>query len=236
MKHFAINLGLLLAFVAIVQVARAQQRRDIPHASQTSSSADQYEYKETRDLVRIVKDAADLVRRKGEEAFEEFRVEGSRWRQGEQYVFVLDSQGTMLVHPDAMMEGKDERSLKDINGKPIIRGLIDAATSVPGKPEGWYHYQWPIPGELLARWKSAYVQEVTGPSGARYIVGSGMYNDRMERSFVVDVVKNAVAEIEQNGKAAFQLFRDPVRTSRKTLTFLLSTKMGSNLLTLHFRI
>ena len=28
----------------------------------------------------------------------------------------------MLVHPDPAMEGKNELDLKDINGKPIIRG------------------------------------------------------------------------------------------------------------------
>jgi hypothetical protein len=39
----------------------------------------------------------------------------------------------MLVHPDPSMEGKNELDLKDINGKPIIRGLIGAATTFPGK-------------------------------------------------------------------------------------------------------
>jgi signal transduction histidine kinase len=41
------------------------------------------------------------------------------------------------------------------------------------------------------------------------VVGSGMYNDRMERSFVVDEVKGAVEAIKKNGEAAFPLFRDP---------------------------
>ena len=175
-------------------------------------SLDEYQYQETRELVRLVKDAADLVRLKGQAAFADFRVAGSRWRHDERYIFVLDPTGNMRVHPDPAMEGKAERDLKDINGKPIILGLVGAATSIPGKPAGWYHYQWPVPGGILPRWKSTYVQLTTAPSGERYIVGSGMYNDRMERSFVVDAVIDAVGEIERNGGAAFRLFRDP--TSR----------------------
>ena len=155
------------------------------NAQTVAANFDQaYEHKETRELVALVNDATELVRTKGEAAFSDFRVSGSRWRQGETYIFVLDPKGNMLVHPDPALEGKNELDLKDINGKPIIRGLIDAATTLPSKPEGWYHYQWPVPGGILPRWKSTYVRLVTAPSGKSYVVGSGMYNDRMERAFV----------------------------------------------------
>jgi len=168
-----------------------------------------YQHEETRELVALVKGATELVRTKGEAAFDDLRVSGSRWRQGESYIFVLDSKGNMLVHPDPAMEGKNELDLKDINGKPIIRGLLGAAMTVPGKPEGWYHYEWPVPDGLLPRWKSSYVRLVTAPSGHSYVVGSGTYNDRMERPFVVDAVNAAVGQIEKQGTAAFPLFHDP---------------------------
>jgi signal transduction histidine kinase len=121
----------------------------------------------------------------------------------------LDPNGNMLLHPDPALESKNELELKDVGGKPIIRGLIDAATVDADKPEGWYHYQWPVPGGLLPRWKSSYVRLVTAPSGKRYIVGSGVYNDRMERAFVVDLVNNAVAELVKDGAGALGLFHDP---------------------------
>jgi signal transduction histidine kinase len=177
--------------------------------AQTVAADQIYQYAETRQLVALVKDATELVRTKGETAFSDFRVSGSRWRQGETYIFVLNPQGNMLVHPDPAMEGKNELDLKDINGKPIIRGIIGAATTLASKPEGWYHYQWPVPGGLLPRWKSSYVRLVTAPSGKRYIVSAGMYNDRMERAFVVDAVKDAVGQIEKNGRTGFPLFHDP---------------------------
>lgn len=180
------------------------------NAQAVAADSDQlYQHEETRELVALVKDAAELIRTKGEAAFDDFRASGSRWRQGESYVFLLDPKGNMLVHPDPTLEGKNELELKDINGRPIIRGLIAAVTTFPNKVEGWYHYQWPVPGGLLPRWKSSFAQLVTAPSGKSYIVSSGMYNDRMERAFVVDMVKDAAGQIEKNGTAAFPLFHDP---------------------------
>jgi len=168
-----------------------------------------YQYEETRELVYLVNKAADLVHLKGEAAFSDFRISGSQWREYEAYIFVLDLNGNMVVHPDPELEGKNQLDLKDINGKPIIRGLIEAATALSDKPEGWYHYQWPVPGGLLPRWKSSYVRLVQAPPGNDYIVGSGVYNDRMERNFAVDMVKHAAGEIDKQGAAAFPLFHDP---------------------------
>jgi signal transduction histidine kinase len=187
-------------------------RPHIPPAGGARGAAtleQQYEYKDTRELVSLVERAAELIHTSGEAAFEEFRVGDSAWRHDETYIFVLDLDGNMLVHPDRDLEGRNTLGLTDVNGKSIIRGLIAAASAVPDRPEGWYHYQWLVPGGLLPRWKSSYVRLVQAPSGENYVVGSGMYNDRMERAFVVDLVTNAVAEIEMRGEAAFRLFHDP---------------------------
>jgi signal transduction histidine kinase len=179
--------------------------------AQTSDRAglQSYDFPDTRELVALVKDAADLVRAKGEAGFLELRVPGSRWRQGETYIFVLDPDGTMLVHPDAAMEGRNQMDLSDINGRAVIRGLLGAVTTAQGKDDGWYHYEWPVPGGILPRWKSSYVQRVASPSGRPYVVGSGMYNDRMERTFVIDTVRSAIGRIEREGEAAFSILRDP---------------------------
>ena len=180
-----------------------------PAITTMESKTGEFQFKDTADLVEVVSEAADLIFTKGKAAFNDFKIPGSRWQKGETYIFVLDAKGNMLVHPDSEMEGSNQLDLKDINGKPIIRGLIEAVTISRQKQNGWYHYQWPVPGGLLPRWKSSYVQLVTTPSGEDYIVGSGIYNDRMEREFVVDLVSNAVAELEKDSKAAIQLFHDP---------------------------
>ncbi len=177
--------------------------------SPPTTPAEPYEYEETREIVALVRDAAELVRARGESAFDELRKPGSRWRQGETYVFVLDAEGVTVVHPDPSMEGQNQLDLTDIHGKPIIRGLIDAVTSIPGKMEGWYHYEWPVPGGLLPRWKSTYLRLVEAPSGKRYVVACGVYNDRMEKAFVIDIVKGAAGQIERRGQAALAAIRDP---------------------------
>ena len=163
----------------------------------------------TKKLVALVNRAAELVSVKGEDAFSEFKLPESNWRWGDTYVFVIDPDGNMLVNADADMEGKNLINLKDIKGKPIVRGLIAAAMSDPKQPHGWYHYEWPTPGGLLPRWKSSYVELVKAPSGKSYIVGAGMYNDWMEKEFVVDIVEDAVSLIERAGTAAYKKFYDP---------------------------
>jgi signal transduction histidine kinase len=180
------------------------------NAQTTAITADQqYQDIETRRLVTLVNDATALVQAKGEAAFSDFAAPGSRWRQGETYIFVLDPDGTMRLHPDPALQGRNQLDLMDVNGRPIIRGLIGAATTAPDKTDGWYHYQWPLPGEILPRWKSSYVRLVSAPSGNRYVVGSGMYTERMEPGFVVDLVTGAVGQIERSGSKAFPLFYDP---------------------------
>jgi len=209
MQAAASLLGLVrrrVEFVAVLVVAGVLCS-SLPTAA--SNLDEIYEQKETRDLVSLVNDASELVRTKGEAAFADFAVSGSRWREGESYIFVLDREGNMVVHPDTAMVGRNQMDLKDINGRPIIHGLVAAVTTYPGKSTGWYHYEYPVPGGLLPRWKSSYVSLAEAPSGKSYVVGSGMYNDRMERAFVVDAVTDAVRQIEKNGRAAFSLFHDP---------------------------
>src|SRR5688572_7272498 len=59
-----------------------------------------YQHPETGQLVNLVSEAAKLVETKGEKAFSDFRVTGSKWRKGENYVFELVSKGNMLIHLD----------------------------------------------------------------------------------------------------------------------------------------
>lgn len=179
----------------------------------------------SQQLIKLVNDAAQLVETEGEVAFEEFRRPNSRWRRGETYIFVLDKEGKMLVHTDPEMENQDQMNLKDVNGKPIIRGILAAATAQPEKPEGWFHYQWPAPDGLLPRWKSSYVRLVKSPDGKEYIVGSGMYNDKMEKEFVIDMVEDAAGKIEKEGEAAFKEFYDPAGPFlvKDTYIFILDT-------------
>jgi hypothetical protein len=98
----------ILAFI-LITVCKAQS----PEIVRNDNQLDQFST--TPELVALVKDASELVRTKGEDAFTEFRIPGSRWRKQETYIFVLDPEGNMLVHADPAMEGKNQLDLKDIN-------------------------------------------------------------------------------------------------------------------------
>ena len=85
------------------------------------SGAD-YAYKRTRRIVSMVEEAAALIERQGEEAFPLFRKKGSKWFQGDMYLFIYDLSGKNVVHPvQPEFEGKNLIDLQDINGKPVIR-------------------------------------------------------------------------------------------------------------------
>ena len=160
----------------------------------------------SEDLMSLVGDAARLVEKKGEKAFAKFAVEGSKWTQGESYIFVVDLDGAFVVHPDPKLSGKNQLHLKDVNGKPIVKWFL---SELSGKDKsGWSHYLWAKPGEIFPSWKTTYLQLAQTPSGRKYIVVSGAYDLKTEKVFVVDGVNDAAELLKTKGTAAFSVFRD----------------------------
>jgi signal transduction histidine kinase len=156
--------------------------------------------------MRVVEDAVKLIREKGESAFPEFKKEVERWEEDDTYIFVLDTNGNILIHPDPAIEGKNQINLKDMIGRPITKMFIETTADKDGV--GWVHYMYPRPNSIFPTWKSTFVRRVTAPSGKVYIVGCGIYNMKMEEEFIVGQVNDAAALIEQKGKAAFGVLRD----------------------------
>jgi hypothetical protein len=72
-----------------------------------AADGQRYEHAETRELVALVDDAATLIETDGEAAFDELRVPGSRWRQGETYIFVLDPTGGHAGPPRRRAGGQE---------------------------------------------------------------------------------------------------------------------------------
>lgn len=173
-----------------------------------TADSTQYAYQETRNLVALVEAAADAVRQHGEQVFANFRQEGSPWYKGDHYIFVWDLQGNRYVYPpDIKHEQGNMLNLKDVGGKPIGRMIVDAAKNEKGK--GWVHYQWNKPHELEPQWKSTYIVKTRTPSGKEYLVGSGIYQGRMEKAFIIEEVEAAADLLQKDGKAGFVTLRDP---------------------------
>lgn len=155
----------------------------------------------------LVREGAAVLANRGEKAFPEFRVKGSRWFRDNTYFFVWTMDGTRLFHAaDPSGEGKDVSDMKDILGRPIGQRFLELGRSVSG--EGWVHYMYPEPGDIFPTWKSSFVKRVTFPSGQQYLIGSGIYNMQMDKAFVEDVVDRAATLVAQRGQDAFPQLRD----------------------------
>jgi hypothetical protein len=174
-----------------------------------SSQSTDVVYPETKQVISIVNEASQEVEQKGEAAFVEFRKKGSRWLHDDTYVFVIDREGKVILNPTRPeLEGKNQLGLKDAVGKPFIKWFIKEVTDYPGKTQGWSHYVWFKPGQEIPSWKTSFVRYVKAPSGKGYIVGSGLYEMRPERAFVVDIVEEAACIVGKEGRRAFPTLRD----------------------------
>ena len=168
-------------------------------------------HKDTKQLMNLVRDASALLEKQGETSFDEFKKKGSKWFYDDAYVFVIDLNGHVYVNPSRPeLVGKKQIDLRDLVGKQFIKSFIKETTGYTSKQEGWSHYVWYKPGEENAMWKTSYVKLVKAPSGKEYIVGSGLYNMKMEKVFVVDVVDEAAELIKKHGRKAFVQLQDPL--------------------------
>lgn len=84
------------------------------------------------------------------------------------YIFVYDLNGVAVAHGNnPKMVGKPLIGLKDNEGKPLIKEMVDVAKS---KGSGWVDYKWPNPVTKNVESKASYVEKVDD-----VLVGSGIY-------------------------------------------------------------
>ena len=106
-----------------------------------------------------------------------FRTEGSDWKSGSIYIFIMSSDGYVLFHGvDPSREGIIALDLEDSYGVKIIRRLIDAATTGGGYVE--YHYNDPtVEGdEAFGSPKLTYAESFHLPDRDQpFIVCAGIY-------------------------------------------------------------
>ncbi len=174
---------------------------------QTQAQTWKYQHPETTELVKLVNDAAALVADKGESIFFEFMNYGTRWRHADTYVFVFDLKGDCYAHEDSMLISTNLYDRKDASGKPFVQWMIRKARGT-GQC-GWVHYQWLRSGTTAPSWKSSYVKLTRSPSGTFYLVGSGIFEMKMERDFAREAVEDAINLIVKEGRKALATLSDP---------------------------
>ncbi len=178
-----------------------------------SSNADRPEgpeptYAETKQLIDLVERAAALVKSQGQEACAEFKKENGPWRQGDAYIFVNGVRGTFLCSPPSPeLEGTEWINFQDVDGKRPVATMVERVSEESAA--AWVHYRWPRPGDpnRTPVWKSSYVVQVEDQLGEDVMVGSGLYEMKTEKLFIVETV-DAATDLVRRGRDAFATLRD----------------------------
>jgi cytochrome c len=91
------------------------------------------------------------------------------FKDGELYVFVVTLAGVSVANAaDQTNVGKNSIDLKDSNGKPYVREILDRATE-----EGtWVHYMRINPSTGKDQLKMSWVRKVDG-----HVIGCGVYRN-----------------------------------------------------------
>ena len=91
-------------------------------------------------------------------ALAEFSNPRGRFAEDEQWVYVLDTHGTVLSHPvNEHFEGLDLYRLQDIEGKGFIKEIVDAAEKMDF---GWVGYKWYDRPTRMLRPQKVYFKKV----------------------------------------------------------------------------
>ena len=185
--------SLIMFLFALGGFVRAQERDETA----------KYVYEDNKRLVALVEQAASLVEKKGANAFAEFGVKDSRWLNDKHYIFVYDMEGVCVFHPiESYFIGRDLSKLKDMNGRQVIAMITDVGKNSRPDASGWVFYLWEQPWHIYLQWKGSYIRKAVAPGGKVYLVGSGLYNIKIEKSFVQQHVDSAAALILARGKEA----------------------------------
>ncbi len=124
-----------------------------------------------RDAMDWVDRATAFYKASGKEiALAEFMNPKGQFVEDEMYLFVMDSKGLMLAHGvNERFVGKNFLELKDSDGKPFIREIVDTANS---KGSGWVEYKWYQPASRQVVPKVVYFDKIDD-----LIICSGVYKE-----------------------------------------------------------
>jgi len=168
-----------------------------------------YEYRDTKELVKFVYDAALRLERDGLKSLDYFRNNRDLFKTRDHYLYIYHMDGTNIYHAGMeQLEGKDMGAVLDKNGKNITQ-LIQHALKDKNNPHSWVHYSWWEPGKFYPVPKSSCHFQVKTPDGEELFVGAGADYPHEEKEFIRIVVDGAAQLVEQQGRAAFARISSP---------------------------
>lgn len=114
---------------------------------------------EPRDeAVKLVQAAVAYYKANGlEKAIDEFSNSKGSFNKGELYVFVYDTNATMMAHPNPKLIGQNMLDLPDAAGKKFRKEIVETATKA-GK--GWTDYKYQNPKTKEIEDKTTYFEKI----------------------------------------------------------------------------
>jgi len=108
------------------------------------------------------------------------------------YIFVLDKNGTLLVHPNKELVGKNVTNLRDVNGKFFIKEFLSV---VEESGKGFVDYYWYKPN---SKSKKAYykISFIKSLGIYNWYIGAGEY----QKDILNSVKEDILAYIKHNSK------------------------------------
>jgi cytochrome c len=139
-----------------------------------------------------------------EQALAAFNDRKGGFVDGQHYVFVLDTAGTMLASNGASraLVGLNVMDLKDAAGQPFIREIVEGAKT---SDSGQVKYHWLNPADNKVENKTSLYRKV----GDQILV-VGYYIPRSSAEHAQKMLDEAVSLVKRSGEeAAYQAFNDP---------------------------
>jgi len=132
--------------------------------------------RQSQKVIDLVEKAIAFYQTSGKEiALAEYMNPRGKFAQKELYVFALDVNGIMLAHGiNEKFAGKNFSDLKDSDGKPFIREILETAKT---KGSGWVEYKWYHPVNKKELVKDLYFKKVDD-----MVVCSGVYKEEEDIS------------------------------------------------------
>lgn len=168
-----------------------------------------YQYRDTRNLVKFVHDAARRLEQHGEASLDYFRRHRDLYKTPDTYLYIYDLKGTNVFHAGMPeLEGKNLIDLTDIAGKKVGVLMLEALKD-PRNPHAWIHYYWWEPESFYSVPKSSCHFKAVTPEGRAFCVGGGLNYPQEEKEFIRIAVDDAVDLINRAGPDALPRISDP---------------------------
>jgi len=169
-----------------------------------------YQYRDTKNLVMFVYNAALKLENEGLNSLNYFRAHRDLFNKPDYYLYIYDMNGTNIYHAGMQeLEGKNLSNITDKNGKKITKMILEALKD-QNNPHAWVHYSWWEPGKFYSVPKSSCHFQVTTPEGKEFFVGGGLNYPHEEKEFIRIIVDNAAGLIGSKGQEALAEISNPV--------------------------